>query len=70
MVSPLFFYQLTLPLSNLLPVFAQHAAAGRLLYYPFDTHWNREGIQVAAEEIWHTLQPWLTPGPRAAHPDD
>lgn len=58
-----------LPLINLLPVFAQHAAAGQLLYYPFDTHWNREGIQVAAEEIWHALQPWLTPGPRASPPD-
>jgi len=29
-----------LPLINLLPAFEQQAEAGRLLYYPFDTHWN------------------------------
>jgi hypothetical protein len=61
--------QVDLPLINLLPAFEQHAAAGRLLYYPFDTHWNGEGIQAAADYIWHALQPWLPPGSREDHPD-
>jgi hypothetical protein len=61
--------QVDLPLINLLPAFEQHAAAGRLLYYPFDTHWNGEGIQAAATAIWHALQPWLPPGSREDHPD-
>jgi hypothetical protein len=52
-----------LPLINLLPYFEQQAEAGRLLYYPFDTHWNVEGIQAAAEYIWRELQPWLTTVP-------
>jgi hypothetical protein len=52
-----------LPLINLLPYFEQQAEAGRLLYYPFDTHWNVEGIQAAAEYIWQELQPWLTTVP-------
>ncbi len=58
-----------LPLINLLPAFEQQAAAGRLLYYPFDTHWNGEGIQAAAAFIWHELQPWLTPVPREHPPE-
>ena len=53
-----------LPLINLLPHFERQAEAGNLLYYPFDTHWNAEGIQAAAEYIWHELQPWLAAGPR------
>jgi hypothetical protein len=61
--------QIELPLINLLPYFEQQAEAGRLLYYPFDTHWSGEGIQAAADYVWHELQPWLTPGPRAPDPD-
>jgi hypothetical protein len=53
-----------LPLINLLPYFEQQAEVGRLLYYPFDTHWNAEGIQAAAEYIWRELQPRLAAGPR------
>ena len=53
-----------LPLINLLPPFEQQAEAGNLLYYPFDTHWNAEGIQAAAAYIWHELQPQLAAGPR------
>ena len=53
-----------LPLINLLPYFEQQAEVGSLLYYPFDTHWNAEGIQAAAEYIWHELQPRLAAGPR------
>jgi hypothetical protein len=58
-----------LPLINLLPYFEQQAEAGRLLYYPFDTHWNAEGIQAAAAYIWHELQPWLTTVPREHRPE-
>ena len=52
-----------LPLINLLPSFEQQAEAGKLLYYPFDTHWSGEGIQAAADYIWHELQPWLAAAP-------
>ena len=61
--------QVELPLINLLPYFEQQAEAGKLLYYPFDTHWNGEGVQAAAEYIWQALQPWLTTGPREHHPE-
>ena len=61
--------QIELPLINLLPAFEQHAEAGRLLYSPFDTHWNGAGIQAAAEYIWQALQPLLTTVPRAPHPE-
>jgi WD domain, G-beta repeat len=40
------------PQRHLLPYFEQQAEVGSLLYYPFDTHWNAEGIQAAAEYIW------------------
>jgi hypothetical protein len=59
-----------LPLINLLPAFEQHAEAGRLLYYPFDTHWNGEGIQAAAAYIWQALQPWLTRVPASPTPNE
>ena len=55
--------QVELPLINLLPYFEQQAEAGRLLYYPFDTHWSGEGIQAAADYIWYALQPWLAAAP-------
>jgi SGNH hydrolase-like domain, acetyltransferase AlgX len=56
--------RIELPLINLLPHFERQAETGNLLYYPFDTHWNVEGIQAAAEYIWHELQPWLRAGPQ------
>jgi hypothetical protein len=59
--------QSELPLINLLPYFEQQAEAGKLLYYPFDTHWRGEGIQDAADYIWQELQPWLTTVPREHH---
>jgi len=59
--------QSELPLINLLPYFEQQAEAGKLLYYPFDTHWSGEGIQAAADYIWQELQPWLTTVPREHH---
>lgn len=36
---------------NLLPYFKHLAGEGKVLYYPFDTHWNPEGRQEAAEFI-------------------
>ena len=62
-------HRVELPLINLLPAFEQHAEAGRLLYYPFDTHWSGEGIQAAADYIWQELQPWLATVPREHHPE-
>jgi SGNH hydrolase-like domain, acetyltransferase AlgX len=53
-----------LPLINLLPHFERQAEAGKLLYHPFDEHWNTEGVQAAAEYIWRELQPQLAVGPR------
>lgn len=59
--------QSELPLINLLPYFEQQAEAGKLVYYPFDTHWRGGGIQAAADYIWQELQPWLTTVPREHH---
>ncbi len=44
-----------LRLVDLLPEFRKQARAGKLLYYPFDTHWNMEGRRIAAKEIGDTL---------------
>ena len=38
-------------LVNLLPHFKELARQGKVLYYPFDTHWNIAGRQAAAEVI-------------------
>jgi hypothetical protein len=43
--------QLDLDFINLLPVFKSQANKGRLLYYPYDSHWNIEGRQIAASFI-------------------
>jgi hypothetical protein len=43
--------ELDLRLIDLAPAFDRAAAEGKLLYYPFDTHWNSEGRQVAAEVV-------------------
>lgn len=40
--------QLEVDFINLLPLFQSQAHKGRLLYYPFDTHWNIEGRRTAA----------------------
>jgi len=50
---------------NLLEPFRAQAARGRLLYWPDDTHWNSEGIQVAAELLWKNIQPLLSAHPRS-----
>jgi hypothetical protein len=41
---------------NLSPVFFKAAEQGVLLYYPFDTHWNSEGREIAAQHVAATLK--------------
>jgi len=36
---------------DLTPTFQEEAGAGAELYYPFDTHWNQLGHDLAAETI-------------------
>ncbi len=36
---------------SLTPVFEEAARSGKFLYYPFDTHWNSEGREIAAEWV-------------------
>ncbi len=47
------------PVVDLMPVFQQATAQGRRLYWRDDTHWNDAGIQLAAEELWHAVEPLL-----------
>jgi hypothetical protein len=47
--------ELNLQLVNLMPHFKRLASEGKLLYYPFDTHWNSEGRQAAAEFVAASL---------------
>jgi SGNH hydrolase-like domain, acetyltransferase AlgX len=48
--------QLNIPFIDLCPVFEASARDGKLLYYPFDTHWNSEGREVAAAFVAKTLR--------------
>ena len=41
----------TLSIVNLLPLFKALAREGKVLYHPFDTHWNKTGRKAAAEAI-------------------
>lgn len=41
----------TLSIVNLLPLFKALAREGKVLYHPFDTHWNMTGRKAAAEAI-------------------
>jgi len=43
--------ELHLRLASLTPVFEAAARDGKLLYYPFDTHWNSTGRQIASTFI-------------------
>lgn len=36
---------------DLLPVFQEQVGEGKLLYYPYDTHWNQAGHTLAAQTI-------------------
>ena len=40
---------------SLSPAFRRAASQGKLLYYPFDSHWNSEGRQVAASVLAERL---------------
>jgi hypothetical protein len=42
-------------LVSLSPAYRRAAKQGRFLYYPFDTHWNTEGRQIAASVLAGTL---------------
>lgn len=54
---------------DLTPVFQEEASAGVELYYPFDTHWNQLGHNLAAETIYNYIKEMIpdtaskTPGP-------
>ena len=41
---------------DLLPVFRMLAEEGKMLYYPFDTHWNPLGRRTAAEILAASLR--------------
>jgi hypothetical protein len=41
---------------DLVPTFEAAAKDGKLLYYPFDTHWNSEGRSVAAAYVAEVLK--------------
>ena len=56
--------ELDLRLIDLAPAFDRAAAEGKLLYYPFDTHWNSEGRQVAAEVVAKAIGHARAPSPR------
>jgi len=45
---------------DLLPAFEEAVARGELLYYPYDTHWNQAGHDLAAQVIADTIR--ATPG--------
>lgn len=47
--------EINLPFVDLLPVFRSLAKEGKVLYYPFDTHWNLEGRRVASKLIAASL---------------
>jgi hypothetical protein len=47
--------QIGLELVSLSPAFERAASQGKLLYYPFDTHWNSEGRQIGASILAERL---------------
>ncbi|HSK89651.1 MAG TPA: hypothetical protein VK880_14910 [Anaerolineales bacterium] len=44
---------------DLTPIFQQEASTGAELYYPFDTHWNQPGHDLAAQSIYNYLKEML-----------
>jgi len=44
---------------DLTPTFQEEAGAGAELYYPFDTHWNQLGHDLAAETIHQYIKQML-----------
>ena len=53
--------------ANPLPAFQSATASGTRLYWRDDTHWNDEGIRLAAEAVWQEISPILAalPSPPA-----
>ncbi len=41
---------------DLLPTLQEHVNSGELLYYPYDSHWNQAGHNLAAEYIANALR--------------
>jgi hypothetical protein len=41
---------------DLTPTFQEEAGAGAELYYPFDTHWNQSGHDLAAKSIGRYME--------------
>jgi hypothetical protein len=41
---------------DLLPALEEHVGQGELLYYPYDSHWNRAGHALAAQVIAEAMQ--------------
>ena len=52
---------------SLTPVFKAEAARGVQLYYPFDSHWNSAGREVAARYVARAIGTSLVPGDARAH---
>jgi hypothetical protein len=48
---------------DLTPIFQQEAGAGVELYYPFDTHWNQLGHNLAAEAIYNYIKEIVSVSP-------
>ncbi len=44
---------------DLTPIFQEEAGGGAELYYPFDTHWNQRGHDLAAQTIAEYIENWL-----------
>ena len=47
---------LGIPFLSISTVFENAAKEGKFLYYPFDTHWNSEGREIAAEYVAQKLK--------------
>ena len=58
---------LDIKLTSLTPVFEGAAKEGKFLYYPFDTHWNSTGREMAAAFVASILEKEAQLRPR--HPD-
>ena len=48
--------ELHIKLASLTPVFEAAAKDGKSLYYPFDTHWNSTGREIAAAFMTSVLR--------------
>jgi hypothetical protein len=44
---------------DLTPYFQKEASGGIELYYPFDTHWNQQGQDLAAERIANYVEQYM-----------